>query len=78
MSQAKDFRSSAETAAIPPIGPISRGWIASDLHEEGTVGNASLATARKGEATAKFQVDGFIDLLRKVTKADIPTAPSTL
>ena len=78
MSQAKDFRSSAETAVIPPIGPISRGWIASDLNEEGTVGNASLATAEKGEVTAKFQVDGFIDLLKKVTKADIPTAPSTL
>ena len=66
MDQARDFRSSAEETAISPIGPISYGWIASDLSDAGTVGESHLATAQKGRATAKHQVAGFIDLLRKV------------
>ncbi len=66
MGAAQDFRSSAEHTAISPIGPISYGWIASDLSAAGTVGEAHLATAEKGRATAKHQVAGFIDLLRKV------------
>ncbi|MEM7686372.1 MAG: creatininase family protein [Pseudomonadota bacterium] len=66
MSHATQFRSTAETSTISPIGPISYGWIASDLNRDGTVGDASLATADKGHATAEHQVAGFIELLRKV------------
>jgi creatinine amidohydrolase len=66
MRAARDNRSSAETTLIPPIGPISYGWIASDLGDAGTVGDASIATADKGRATAAHQVAGVIDLLRKV------------
>lgn len=66
MGAAADFRSTAETSLVPPIGPISYGWIASDLGQAGVVGNASLATAQKGAQTAKHQVSGFIDLLRNV------------
>ena len=65
ISQAIDFVSSAETTAIAPIGPISRGWIASDLHPDGVVGDASRATAAKGSATADHQVTGFTQLLRQ-------------
>jgi creatinine amidohydrolase len=78
MNKARDFRSAAETSAISPIGPISRGWIASDLNADGTVGNASLGTAEKGEATANHQVAGFIELLRQVVEAELPTAPARL
>ncbi|MDD9922403.1 MAG: creatininase family protein, partial [Boseongicola sp.] len=49
MSKAVDFPSTAEEADIPPIGPVSYGWIASDLNPEGTVGEAHLATADKGK-----------------------------
>jgi creatinine amidohydrolase len=66
MSAAKNFRSSAETSTISPIGPISYGWIAKDLSADGTVGDASLATAQKGRATCEHQVRGFVDLLYKV------------
>ncbi len=72
MSQAVDFKSNAESSTISPIGSISRGWIASDLNDEGTVGNASAGTQEKGEATAMHQVGGFIDLLRKVRDAEVP------
>ena len=66
MTKAEDFRSTAETSAISPIGPISFGWVSSDLNPSGTVGNASIGTADKGHATADHQAAGFIELLRKV------------
>lgn len=74
-------RSTAETAAISPIGPISYGWVASDLNPNGTVGDASVATAEKGAATCAHQVAGFIDLLEKVVRTPLdgfaPTMPAT-
>lgn len=70
MTQARDFRSSAEGAPIPPIGPISYGWVSSDLNPEGTVGDASVASADKGRATCAHQVAGFVGLLRKMR--DLP------
>jgi len=66
MGQARDFASSAEGAAISPVGPVSYGWIASDLNPAGVVGNAAAARAEKGHATAAHQVAGFIDLMRAV------------
>ncbi len=66
MAQARDFASSAEAGGIPPVGPISYGWIASDLNPAGPVGNAVAATVAKGEATADHQVTGLIGLLRQV------------
>lgn len=79
-SAAKDFRSTAEGAPISPIGPVSYGWVASDLNPDGTVGNAAAATAEKGKATCEHQVAGFIELLRKVRDLPldgfVPTKPA--
>ncbi len=72
MGAAPNARSSAETGAISPVGPVSYGWIASDLSEHGTVGDASRATAEKGEATAAHQVAGMIELLRKMRDMALP------
>jgi creatinine amidohydrolase len=66
MSAARDFRSLAEAAVIPPTGPVSLGWVASDLNPAGVVGEAHLATAEKGEATIRFVLDRTIELLRQV------------
>ena len=66
MDKAVDFPSTAETTLIPPIGPVSYGWVSSDLNAAGTVGEAHLGTAEKGELSCKYQVEGFIELLRKV------------
>jgi creatinine amidohydrolase len=66
MSAARDFRSTAETAVIPPTGPLSLGWVASDLNPAGAVGEAHLATAEKGEATLHHIIDRTIALLRQV------------
>lgn len=71
MAQAQDFRSSAETSPISPIGPISAAWIASDLNPHGVVGQAHLATAAKGHATADKMVADVIALLHKVAAAPL-------
>lgn len=66
MAAARDFRSTAETGAISPIGGVAYGWIASDLNPDGVVGEAHLATAEKGRATAEKMADDVIAFLRKV------------
>lgn len=71
MEQAKDFRSTAETAPISPIGPVNLAWVSSDLNPAGAVGEAHLATAEKGKTACAFQVAGFIDMLAKFR--DLPT-----
>jgi creatinine amidohydrolase len=71
MTAARDFRSSAETAPIPPIGPLSLAWVASDLNPAGAVGEAHLATAEKGWQAAHAMVAGLIDHLRALR--DLPT-----
>lgn len=77
MTQAQDFRSSAEVSAISPVGPISYGWIASDLSDSGVVGEAHLATAEKGRALAAHQAAGCIALARKMVDTPAPTAPAS-
>ncbi|MGI9393035.1 MAG: creatininase family protein, partial [Boseongicola sp.] len=66
MAKAIDFPSTAESTAIPPIGPLSYGWVATDLNSDGTVGEANLATREKGKLTSEHQVAAFIALLRQV------------
>lgn len=72
MSKAVDTPSSAEVTPVPPIGPVSYGWIASDLSDTGIVGEAAQATAEKGRAACEYQVKGFIDLLYKVREMAVP------
>ena len=71
MAAARDFRSSAEQGAIPPIGPVGYGWISSDLNPAGVVGEAHLATAEKGRQTAERYVADVIGLLDKVAGQDV-------
>ncbi|MFQ6549468.1 creatininase family protein [Aestuariibius sp. 2305UL40-4] len=72
METAEDFGSTAEDAAIPPIGPVSYGWIATDLGPSGVVGEAHLATAEKGRATAEHQAHGFLALMEDVVASPLP------
>lgn len=74
MAAARDFRSSAETAPIPPIGAVAQAWISSDLNPAGVVGEAHLATAEKGRLTAEHIVADVIGLLQKVAAEPLPGA----
>lgn len=79
MAHAKNFRSTAEDLVdgandairISPTGMPAYGWIASDLNPDGTVGDASVATAEKGATTADYYARRFIELLQDVAATDI-------
>ncbi len=71
MSCAENFPSTASGDAIGPVGPVSYGWVAKDLNEAGTVGDAAEATAEKGRQTAEHQARGFVNLLRSVAEVDL-------
>ena len=62
-------RAKRSSSCCGPTGTHAFAWIATDLNPAGVVGEAALATAEKGRATAEFQADGFIRLLRDVRKA---------
>ncbi|MEM1288584.1 MAG: creatininase family protein [Pseudomonadota bacterium] len=79
MAKAQNFRSTAQDLSdgkndavrVPPTGMPAYGWIASDLNSEGTVGDASIATADKGRMTAEHYARKFIELLQGVEATDI-------
>lgn len=51
--------------------PIGFGWMAQDLSDSGAMGDASAATALKGEALADYGATAFIELLRDVEAFDL-------
>jgi creatinine amidohydrolase len=51
--------------------PAGFGWMAQDLSESGAMGNASIATAAKGESAADYGATAFIELLRDVEAFDL-------
>lgn len=53
---------------LRPTGVTAFAWIAQDIHKDGTAGDASIATAAKGQATAEHQAGLFVKLLQDVTR----------
>jgi creatinine amidohydrolase len=51
--------------------PASFAWMTQDLHPSGAVGDASLATAEKGEAALDYGARAFVDLLAEVGRFDL-------
>lgn len=51
--------------------PTGIGWMAQDLCAEGPAGDASLASADKGEACAAYGAEAFVDLIRDVQAFDL-------
>ncbi len=77
MTKAENFRSVAardeqQFRYLRPTGSHAYGWIASDLNPAGAVGNASVATAERGQAIAAAQVAGFAELLAEVERIPLP------
>lgn len=52
-------------------GPHGFGWMSQDLHESGAMGDATLASADKGEAAADYGVTAFVELLGDVEAFDL-------
>jgi creatinine amidohydrolase len=51
--------------------PAGFGWMTQDLHASGAVGDASRATAQKGEAMLAHGARSFVELLREVDHFDL-------
>jgi creatinine amidohydrolase len=51
--------------------PAGFGWMAQDLSPSGAMGDASKASAEKGEATADYWATAFVELLRDVEAFDL-------
>jgi creatinine amidohydrolase len=51
--------------------PAGFGWMAQDLSATGAMGDASLASAEKGEACADYGATAFIELLQDVESFDL-------
>ncbi|MDN5926151.1 MAG: creatininase family protein [Hyphomicrobiales bacterium] len=74
MAKAENFPSRVVEAELEfdllrQTGKHAFAWVAGDLNPHGVVGNAAAATAEKGRATARFQAEGFVQLLRDIRKA---------
>jgi creatinine amidohydrolase len=71
-----DFRSSAiamdsQYRRLSAHRPASFAWQAQDLHGSGAVGNATLASAGKGEQLIEHGARAFCELLDDVDKFDV-------
>ena len=51
--------------------PAGFGWMTQDLHPSGAVGDATAASAEKGEAALAFGARAFVDLLAEVDRFDL-------
>jgi creatinine amidohydrolase len=51
--------------------PAGFGWMTQDLHPSGAVGNASKATAAKGDAALTHGARAFVELLGEIDRFDL-------
>src|ERR1700737_4398608 len=51
--------------------PVGFGWMSQDLNPSGAIGNATLATAAKGEAALAHGARAFVELLADVARFDL-------
>ncbi|MCO5092493.1 creatininase family protein [Bosea sp. (in: a-proteobacteria)] len=60
-------------AHLRPTGPHGFAWMAEDVNPAGVAGDARLATAAKGKATAAFQAERFARLMADVARLPLDT-----
>jgi creatinine amidohydrolase len=51
--------------------PAGFAWMTQDLNASGAVGDATLATAQKGEAALEHGAKAFVELLREIDRFDL-------
>src|SRR5262249_53963524 len=51
--------------------PVGFGWMSQDLNPSGAIGDATLATATKGEAALAHGARAFVELLDDVASFDL-------
>ncbi|MGV3651700.1 MAG: creatininase family protein [Devosia sp.] len=76
MDRLADFPSRAEawdetSQKLKVHGRIRPGWLTRDLNPAGAVGDASVASAEKGAASARHALEGFAELVAEVAQFDL-------
>ena len=51
--------------------PAGFAWMTQDINETGAIGDATLASAAKGEAALAHGAQAFVELLREVDRFDL-------
>ena len=51
--------------------PAGFAWMTQDINKSGAIGDATLASAAKGEAALKHGTEAFVELLREVDRFDL-------
>ncbi|MDR3373503.1 MAG: creatininase family protein [Ancalomicrobiaceae bacterium] len=72
LDKAENFVSKAEwmkanTKYLQPLPPHALAWVAHDLNPKGVVGDASKATAEKGERYCRYVAEAFVELIEDLT-----------
>jgi creatinine amidohydrolase len=76
MAKAENFPSRQSDFAkrykhLRAYGPHALGWKMSDINPQGVAGNASAATAEKGEELLSHAVNGLVELLQDMHAFDV-------
>ncbi|MGV3552236.1 creatininase family protein [Rhizobium sp.] len=76
MARAQDFPSAQSAYAkrfrhLRAYGPHAFGWMMSDLNADGAAGEATAATAEKGEKLLTHAVNGLVELVDDVDRFDL-------
>ena len=61
----------AEFKWLGAYRPAGFAWMTQDLHPSGAVGDATLASAGKGDAALQHGAQAFVELLREVDRFDL-------
>lgn len=77
MELARDFVPSSRDVAqsnsvLRLVGPVSAGWMMSDLNEDGAAGNAAAATPAIGKALVEHAAARYATLIEEVSRHPIP------
>jgi creatinine amidohydrolase len=61
----------AEFKWLGAYRPAGFAWMTQDLHPSGAVGDATLASAAKGDAALNRGAQAFVELLREIDRFDL-------
>lgn len=78
MDKAQNFPSrqsafSHQFKHLRAYGPHAFGWMMRDLNPDGAAGDATAATAEKGEKLIRHAVQGLVELVEDIAKFDLST-----
>ncbi|MHC5612933.1 MAG: creatininase family protein [Nostoc sp.] len=67
----KPFVLESKDSLLNPFGPANFGWLSQDICETGAWGDATIATAQKGEQILKHIVGRLGELVEQIAQFDL-------